>query len=145
MHVKNKNITKLKALLYSRTDEGRTTIAQAIGYAVVFKSDILENVPDVRVTIKNVVNEICELAIMDRVVLERTITNMYIYTHIKESIKNNMVVVKYPTDFDTAILLSELISPDVRNSVNKNMVLFNNIVNLLSISISDIVDDDDLD
>jgi len=141
MNMINKSMTKLKALLYSRTESGKVTINQAIAHAVVIKTDVLEDAKDVRMTIKHIVNEIAELAIMDRVALEKAIVNMYMFTHIKDSIKVGSLRTDYPYDFESAIMLSELISSSTREYVNDNMRLFNTISELVVDVMTEIIDD----
>lgn len=140
MNIKSKQVTKLKGLLYSRTESGRNTINQAVAYAVVMKTDILDNSSNVRMSVKDIVNEICELAILDRVALEKAVMNMYMFTHIKECVNNRTLVIKYPIDFETAMMITELLGKTTRCDVDENMELFNSIVNTLSTCITDIVE-----
>lgn len=141
MHIINKEVTELKSLLYSRTESGRVTVVQALAYAVVVKTNMIEESVNVDMGIKNIVNEICELAIMDRVALERAIINMYMFTHIKESINNRKLHTAYPTDFETATFASELISKVTVDNVNGNMSMFNSIVRLATVVLPSLIDD----
>jgi len=143
MYIKNEQITKLKSLLYSKTESGRITINQAVAYAIVMNTNVLNNVKDVRISIKNIVNEVCELAIMDRVALEKAIVNMYKFANIKTSIGQSIIRVNYQVDFESALAINELIGKQTIAAVNENMRLFNNIVQILSANISDILDEDD--
>jgi len=141
MHIKNKDITKLQSLLHTSTPDGKATVLLALAKAIVYDSGLLRP-SSLGIDIKEITNELCELAILDRVKLEKTIYKVYNHFNIKDALAQHRISKAYPDSAEAAFCVTETMTPSDYEVINNNIELFNTIVRLFNKNKAHIIDED---
>ncbi len=130
-----KNVKKeLVDVLHQTNEDDRTVMYWGVAYGVVTtiltKKELSIN--DVKVAVKDIVNELAELAILDRVLLEKSIINLYSYFNIGKVEVNFSTKLYSSSTMQDALLLNEYIGQATMDTVNNNMPLFTKAARLIT-------------
>jgi hypothetical protein len=137
------NIRKeLVDILHQSNTEDRVAVYWGVAYGVVTsvldKQDL--EVSDIKVAVKDIVNEIAEMAIIDRVVLEKAMINLYSYFNMSKLSINYSNKLYGTSSIEDALFLNEFIGQSTMDSINSNVKLFSTTARIVTKLKADILE-----
>lgn len=127
MRMKSKDLRELTGVMNTSDVNKRDVVTLAIAYAVVTNEGIID-CDNEFVSIKEITETVCELAILDRVMVEKKIKDMYEYFNLSKNTKNTSML--NPTSFEEALYFNRYFGGNEIENVNTHLELFKTIVRI---------------
>lgn len=125
---------KLVDILHQPSDNERTVMywgaAYGVNYSILNKMDL--ELTDMKIVIKDIVNELAEMAIVDRVEMEKAIMNTYSFFNMGKLNINFDMKLYSAKSMEDVLFVNEFIGKSVMDLISENMSLFKDAASLIT-------------